>query len=175
MAETNGAAVRERKRAFWQRLREIAAQAKESVTDADRAKQPANQATSEMVAAINELPDSVRAAQLFKIGRMLSKAPALLVFVGDVRPAATGTVQDEGSLLYPTQRYLNAIAAVRAGKTDWDLPLVANFHPIELRDIAPWRPRWPKQDEPTVGWRQRLPDVDAESFIENDQGSGRRA
>lgn len=136
-------ADRERRRKFWNRWFQMRVEAKESVSDADRAKQPANQATRAMVAAINELPESVRAAQLFKIGRMLSKAPALLVFIGDLRPTATGTVQDEGALLYPTRGYLDAIAAVRAGKTDWEIGLAAGLHPVDLRNIMPWLPRWP--------------------------------
>lgn len=141
-------ASRATKREFWKQHHEGVAALKAQQTDEERDKREtmceAYQATLAMHAAIDALPVAAQAVQRFKFRRALLKGPYLFVFSQCVF-SSTGSADDGYVTLHPTQVYLDAIAAVAAGKFDWDIMLAAGlFHPVELRDVMPWLPRWPR-------------------------------
>ena len=83
-------------------------------------------ATAEMYAALDALPVAVRASQLRKFHAVFDKQPGRL-FITKVKLSGAGpTYHMERAVMEPTQFYLDAIAAVRAGVLDWDIELPAD-------------------------------------------------
>lgn len=74
-----------------------------------------------MVEAIDALPPAIAAAERIKHSRMLSEDVGRLLFI-ELDLSATGPTHDiKAAHLKPSRFYLDALAAVRAGKLDWDI------------------------------------------------------
>lgn len=82
---------------------------------------PADAAVYEMRAAINALPATERAAQHIKFLAVFDERPAdLFISRMELDPART-TYTIKSATLYPSQGFLDMIAAVRAGKLGWEV------------------------------------------------------
>ncbi len=81
----------------------------------------ADAAEKELLSVFGALPAADSAAQRVKFLAMLDEKPGALLFT-KLELAGTGPAYDIASArLYPTQRYWDIIAAIRAGNLDWDI------------------------------------------------------
>jgi len=77
--------------------------------------------TAQMAKAIDALPPAVAAAERIKHSRMLSENVSRLFFIELELSGAGPTYDIKAAHLKPSRFYLDALAAVRAGKLDWDI------------------------------------------------------
>lgn len=82
---------------------------------------PAEQAFHDMMDAIRALPDEAQEAQRVKFLAVFDERVSDLFFAKwDIAPAGPA-YEIKRSTLYPSQSFVDAIAAVRAGELDWEI------------------------------------------------------
>ena len=82
---------------------------------------PAEQAFHDMMDAIRALPDDAQEAQRVKFLAVFDERVSDLFFAKmDLAPAGPA-YKVKRSTLYPSQSFVDAIAAVRAGELDWEI------------------------------------------------------
>jgi hypothetical protein len=81
----------------------------------------ADAAEKELMSVLGTLPAANSATQRVKFLAMLDEKPGALLFT-KLELAGTGPAYNIATAcLYPTQRYWDIIAAIRAGNLDWDI------------------------------------------------------
>ncbi|MEC5323313.1 hypothetical protein [Aurantimonas sp. A3-2-R12] len=82
---------------------------------------PVDRAMADLCEVLDRLPAAERSAQRDKFLAVFDERPDLLFF-GRMELSGTGpTHKIERSTLHPSQFHLDWIAALRAGKLDWDV------------------------------------------------------